>query len=56
MELHWLPIEQRINFKILLITFKALHNQAPTYLTDYLLSTSKITSLIRKKLAFESYL
>ena len=36
MELHWLPIKQRINFKILLITFKALHNQAPTYLADLL--------------------
>ena len=36
MELHWLPIEQRINFQILLITFKTLHNQAPTYLTDLL--------------------
>jgi len=36
MELHWLPTEQRINFKILLITFKVLHNQAPTYLIDLL--------------------
>ena len=36
MELHWLSIEQRINFEELLITFKALHNQAPTYLTDLL--------------------
>ena len=35
-ELHWLPITQRINFKILLLTFKALHNMAPTYITDLL--------------------
>ncbi|XP_068723844.1 uncharacterized protein [Montipora capricornis] len=36
-ELHWLPIEQRIKFKILLITFKALNKQAPNYdlLTPY---------------------
>ena len=33
-EFHWLPIEQKINFKILLITFKVLHNQAPTHLID----------------------
>ena len=37
-ELRWLPIQQRIEFKILLITFKALNNQAPTYLTDLLIS------------------
>jgi len=36
MALHWLPIEQWINFNILLITFKALHNQAPSYLIDLL--------------------
>ena len=35
-QLHWLPIQHRINFKILLITFKALNNLAPPYLTDLL--------------------
>ena len=30
MELHWLPVEQRINFKVLLITYKALNGQVPT--------------------------
>ena len=42
--LHWLPIEKRIDFKILLITFKALHGFAPSYisslLTPYSLSRS----------------
>ena len=28
-ELHWLPIKSRIDYKILLFTFKALHNIAP---------------------------
>ena len=32
-ELHWLPVRQRIIFKILLYTFKALHCAAPTHLT-----------------------
>ena len=32
--LHWLPINFRIIYKILLITFKAYHGLAPTYLTD----------------------
>ena len=34
--LHWLPIKYRINFKILLHTFKAIHNLAPPYLSDLL--------------------
>ena len=33
-ELHWLPIEQRIIFKILLLTFKALNALAPEYLAE----------------------
>ena len=32
--LHWLPIKYRINFKILLLTFKVLHGLAPVYLSD----------------------
>ena len=33
-ELHWLPIRYRIEFKILLITFKILNFLAPTYLSS----------------------
>ncbi len=33
-ELHWLPVEKRIVFKILLLTFKCLHGLAPSYLSD----------------------
>ena len=36
-KLHWLPIQSRIVFKILLLTFKILHGTAPTYL-DSLIS------------------
>ena len=32
--LHWLPIKFRIEFKILLITYKALHSQAPSYIEE----------------------
>ena len=35
-ELHWLPVSFRIKFKILLITFKILHDQCPTYLRDHI--------------------
>ena len=30
-ELHWLPVYKRCQFKILVITFNALHDQAPGY-------------------------
>lgn len=33
-QLHWLPIEQRIQFKVLMLTFKCLKGQAPRYLMD----------------------
>ena len=35
-ELHWLPVEHRIVFKLLLITFKALNNLAPCYISNRL--------------------
>ena len=33
-ELHWLPISERIKFKIILLTHKALHQQSPIYIQD----------------------
>ena len=35
-ELHWLPVKERIEFKVLLLTFKALNDMAPEYLKDML--------------------
>ena len=32
--LHWLPIKRRIDFKILLLTYRALNELAPAYLTE----------------------
>ena len=32
--LHWLPIRYRINFKILLITYKAINGLAPEYISE----------------------
>ena len=34
--LHWLPVQQRIEFKIAVTTFKVLHNQQPQYLANLL--------------------
>ena len=33
-DLHWLPVQYRIHFKILLLTFKALNGMAPAYISD----------------------
>lgn len=34
--LHWLPIQLRIHFKVLVFTYRALHGQAPVYISDLL--------------------
>ena len=33
-ELHWLPVKKRIQFKMLLLTYRCLHGMAPQYLTE----------------------
>ncbi|XP_077996664.1 uncharacterized protein LOC144449971 [Glandiceps talaboti] len=33
-DLHWLPVEARIKFKVMLITFKVIRGFAPVYLTE----------------------
>ena len=43
--LHWLPVNQRIIFKILLITYKALNNLAPSYICDLLTSYTPLRQL-----------
>jgi len=35
-KLHWLPVKQRIDFKILTLTYRCLHNLAPQYLQTLL--------------------
>jgi hypothetical protein len=33
-DLHWLPIRQRIEYKVILLTFKALNDLAPSYISE----------------------
>ena len=33
-DLHWLPVEARIKFKVMLITFKVIRGFSPVYLTE----------------------
>ena len=61
--LHWLPVKQRINFKILLLTFKCLHGLAPKYLQNLIqeyipcrrLRSSSKSLLVAPSVATKSY-
>ena len=44
-ELHWLPICQRIKYKISMLTWKVLHDQGPDYLKELLSSYSPSRNL-----------
>jgi hypothetical protein len=33
-ELHWLPVKQRIKYKIILFVYKAINGIAPAYIND----------------------
>ena len=33
-KLHWLPVKYRIEYKIITLTFKAIHGTAPSYITE----------------------
>ncbi len=45
MSLHWLPVQSRIDFTILLLTFKALHDDGPLYLQELLKTYSPAHTL-----------
>ena len=32
--LHWLPVKQRIEYKLLLLAFESVNNDGPSYLID----------------------
>ena len=38
--LHWLPVEYHIRYKILLFTFKAIHQSAPHYINNMFIKKS----------------
>ena len=43
--LHWLPVPQRINFKLGLLVYKCLHGGAPPYLVEMLVHSSNVPAL-----------
>ena len=42
--LHWLPIRARIQYKVLLLVYKAFTNGSPTYLADMMTSCNPVRS------------
>ena len=54
-ELHWLPIKQRIVFKLLLFVFKIFHGTAPYYLETCVTITDPIQWILRIPRALNSY-
>ena len=44
---HWLPVEFRIKFKVLIFVFKALNGMAPRYISDLIRKKSSPRSALR---------
>ena len=61
--LHWLPVEQRVIFKILLLTYKILHDTGPIYLKKFVtcytperdLHSSKLMLLVIPNVHLKTY-
>jgi hypothetical protein len=54
-ELHWLPIKQRIVFKLLLFVFKIFHGTAPYYLETCVTITDPILRILKIPRALNSF-
>ncbi|KAF7656284.1 hypothetical protein LDENG_00044040, partial [Lucifuga dentata] len=50
--LHWLPVSFCIDFKILLLVFKALHGLAPRYVSEMLSIYEPVRSLRSSRTLF----
>ena len=42
-QLHWLPVLQRVQFKIGIMVFKAINNLSPVYISDLITLSSTVT-------------
>jgi hypothetical protein len=47
-DLHWLPIKRRIEYKVIMHTFRALHGLSPSYIED-LINVYKPTRTLRSQ-------
>ena len=44
-QLHWLPVQQRIEYKVCVLVYKCLHQAAPTYLSELCMSSASRSHL-----------
>ena len=51
LELHWLPIAERINFKLCLLVHKALVGHAPQYIADLITPVADLPSRVSLRTA-----
>ena len=42
-KLHWLPVEQRIQFKIEVLVYRCFHGNAPSYLLEMLTAAADVS-------------
>ena len=54
-QLHWLPLEYRIQFKVIVMVFKCLHNEAPSYLCDSRLRSDSAIKLYKPIAGLQYY-
>ncbi len=47
-DLHWLPCQHRITYKICILVFRSLHGTAPRYLVDQCVPISTLTSRVSR--------
>ena len=55
-DLHWLPICQRIEFKILTLMYRCLNKQAPEYLQSLLVEMPTQSSGLKSELTYKKLL
>ena len=44
-QLHWLPVRQRVTFKIATLTYKIMSNNQPSYLSELIKPKSNVRTL-----------
>ena len=47
LQLHWLPVRRRVDFKLATLMFKSLHGCAPSYLSDASKSATESSRRLR---------
>ena len=52
-DLHWLPIQERINYNIIVTVYKCIHRLAPNYISSILTTRTRDNRLRQKQVCHE---